>query len=151
MKYVSKCLEQFQLCKMQHLSDQTFWDNILHGSWFWWLQGVISRCRWLYVCHVYGISWRSQRSRGDEVLCTNGTFLSVLNTNVASSVFARCWWDALWELTTHLDLRLHMCLELLKLWCPMLNGLEGNQTSRNTPESRQKCKTHPWQEPRGRA
>ena len=47
---------------------------------------IISSCQLSRFCRVYGISWRGQRSRGDEVLFANGTLDFALSARVASAV-----------------------------------------------------------------
>ena len=62
-------------CKIRFLSD-ILWDYVLHGPCLL-LQGFFSSCRLPWFCNVYGIRWRSQRSRGDEVMLANAPLVSV--------------------------------------------------------------------------
>ena len=58
-----------------------------------------SSCQVSWFCRVYGISWRGQRSRGDEVLFANGTLARVFSASVASAVTLeefRDSWQAIW-------------------------------------------------------
>ena len=116
---------------MRHLSDQTLWDNLPMGGYFDYCWGFISTCQLPWIWWFCCIRWRSQRSRGDEVLFATGTFLVVLYANVASAVCTRHSRDALWRFKSHSDLRLPMFLELLKFRCRILNGLKGSQPGRN--------------------
>ena len=61
-------------------------DNPLHGSLFLLLQGGYKQLSVIMVLHFVCISWRGQRSRGDEVLFANGTLARVLSASAASAV-----------------------------------------------------------------
>ena len=78
-------------------------------------------------------SVRSVRNGGDVAPLTTCSLVGFLVgfqiTNVASAVFARC----LVMVEKSLGLTFTIFLERLKLWRPILNVLEGNQTGRLTP------------------
>ena len=65
--------------KKQHLSFSDFIRS--PPTWFVILivlHSFINSCPILWFWQIYGISWRGQRSRGDEVLFASGTLAEVL-------------------------------------------------------------------------
>ena len=111
------------------------------GRYFNYCNVFISSCELSWCCWFWGTRWRSQRSSGDEEMFATGSFVRVLNANVASAVCTRYSRDALWWSKSNLVLRLPMFLELLKLWSRILRGLEASQTGSKTLESRRKCRS----------
>ena len=126
------CNNRFNLTKCDTWAIRLYEITSSMGGYFDYCWGFIGTCQLPWFWWFCGTRWRSQRSRGDEVLFATGTFVWVLNANVASAVCTRHSRDALWWCKSHSDLRLPMFLELLKLRCRILKGLEGSQTGSKT-------------------
>ena len=95
------------------------------GIYFDYCCEFISICQWPWFWWFCGTCWRSQRSRGHEVLFATGTFVGVLKANVVSFVCTRHSRDALWWCKSHSDIRLPRFLELLKLRCRIFEWFGG--------------------------
>ena len=76
------------------------------------------------------------RSRGDEVLFATGTFVVFFKANVASAVCTRHSRNALRWFKSHVDLRLLMFLELLKLWSRIFERFGGQPDGKYHPSLR---------------
>ena len=141
------CNNSFNIVKCVTWASRLYAITSCMGRYFDDCRGFISSCRWSWCWWFCCTSWQSQRSRGDDVLFANATSVVVWKANVASAVCTRHSRDALWWFKSHLDLRWPMFLELLKLWCRMLNGVDGSQSGRNTCPWGENGWIDPWREP----
>ena len=113
-----------------HIVNCDTWTIIRYFDYCW---VFICSCRWSWCWWFCFTSWRILRSIGDEVLFANCISVEVLKASVVSPVCTRHSRDALWWSKSHFDLRLPNLLELLKLLCRILNGLEGSHTGSISP------------------
>ena len=105
------------------------------GRYFDYCMGFICSCQLPWFWWFCGTRWRSQRSRGDEVLFATGTFVGVLNANVASAVCTRHSRDAVLGSSDALSWRFPYVLGQLDAHVPYFKEFGGQRGVWSHPKS----------------